>query len=524
MGCIISHSAKQDRTISPTQSITDSSNGSSNNTNNTGPYSRSSYRFVHKEVTEKVLNQNINNNIQGIVGLKNLGNTCFMNSALQCLSNTVPLVDYFLGYSWSNELNKKNPVGTGGVVAEQFGNLISKMWSGKKAGKSISPTEFKKAISSFRSQFRGNNQHDSHEFLAFLLDGLHEDLNRVLNKPYVPEIDSDGKLQEDVAVEAWKAYLLRNRSVIVDIFQGQLRNILSCLACGYQSFTFDPFMYMTVPISKAERKSLHDCLAEFCRPEILSLDSQWKCPKCKLPRDAEKKMDIWIAPPIFIVHLKRFENNQQGRRYKLDTAIDFPISNLDLSEFMGSNQPGQHIYDLYGCINHIGSLGQGHYTSYAKNRMNNKWYSFNDSSVREIQETEVCTKSAYVLFYNKVFIPENDINDASSSSVIISGGMIKRQSISGPHYWPHVNDPASPDRTSTIDNPHFDIIRLALSAAVTNSTNNDIPTNSVIDERNISLTSSINPSTLPTNSSILLPTGISTKNLSVGFDEIPHEN
>jgi ubiquitin C-terminal hydrolase len=265
MGCIIPKSPKHESCITPTPTIPLSEASE-------GQFSKSSYKFVHKEVTEKILKKNSS---QGIIGLKNLGNTCFMNSALQCLSNTVPLVDYFLGYCWTNELNLKNPVGTGGIVAEQFGYLISRMWSGAIKGSAISPLDFKKAISSFRSQFRGNSQHDSHEFLAFLLDGLHEDLNRVHLKPSVEEIDSDGKRQEDVAVEAWKAYLLRNRSIIVDIFQGQLRNILCCLSCQYQSFTFDPFMYMTVPIGvRNGRISLYDCLAEFCKPEILTFDCQ----------------------------------------------------------------------------------------------------------------------------------------------------------------------------------------------------------------------------------------------------------
>ena len=240
-------------------------------------FQRSSYRSVHKRAIEEVLQSNCD---PGVIGLKNLGNTCFLNTSLQCLANTIPLVDYFLGYSsWRNEINKTNPLGTGGLLVEEFGNLINMMWRNSDK-KPISPHEFKSALGKFNSQFAGNLQHDSQELLAFLLDGLHEDLNRVCKEELMVEDDIPSNLSDvELAIASWKSYLLRNRSIIVDIFQGQLRNVLICKTCQHRSAKFDPFMYLSVPLpSQIDDSdpaiSLNACLAEFCRPETLSGDCQ----------------------------------------------------------------------------------------------------------------------------------------------------------------------------------------------------------------------------------------------------------
>eukprot|EP00850_Spirogloea_muscicola_P003312 SM000013S26481 [mRNA] locus=s13:674209:679222:+ [translate_table: standard] len=152
----------------------------------------------------------------GIVGLQNLGNTCFMNSALQCLVHTPQLVDFFLG-DYSKQINKANPLGMEGELALAFGELLRKLWSPGKAP--IAPRAFKTKLARFAPQFSGYNQHDSQELLAFLLDGLHEDLNRVHKKPYIEAKDADGRPDQEVADEYWAHHRARNDSIIVDTCQ-----------------------------------------------------------------------------------------------------------------------------------------------------------------------------------------------------------------------------------------------------------------------------------------------------------------
>ncbi|MEE6469526.1 hypothetical protein FKM82_008661 [Ascaphus truei] len=189
----------------------------------------------HKVPTEK-----------GATGLSNLGNTCFMNSSIQCVSNTQPLTQYFTSGTHLYELNRTNPIGMKGHMAKCYGDLVQELWNGTQ--KNVAPLKLRWTIAKYAPRFNGFQQQDSQELLAFLLDGLHEDLNRVHDKPYVELKDSDGRPDWEVAAEAWDNHLRRNKSIVVDLFHGQLRSQVKCKTCGHTSVRFDPFNFLSLPL------------------------------------------------------------------------------------------------------------------------------------------------------------------------------------------------------------------------------------------------------------------------------------
>uniref|UniRef100_A0A8V5H827 Ubiquitin carboxyl-terminal hydrolase 19 n=1 Tax=Melopsittacus undulatus TaxID=13146 RepID=A0A8V5H827_MELUD len=189
--------------------------------------------------------------LPGFTGLVNLGNTCFMNSVIQSLSNTRELRDYFHDRSFESEINYNNPLGTGGRLAIGFAMLLRALWKGTHHA--FQPSKLKAIVASKASQFTGYAQHDAQEFMAFLLDGLHEDLNRIQNKPYTETVDSDGRPDQVVAEEAWQRHKMRNDSFIVDLFQGQYKSKLVCPVCSKVSITFDPFLYLPVPLPQKQK-------------------------------------------------------------------------------------------------------------------------------------------------------------------------------------------------------------------------------------------------------------------------------
>lgn len=196
----------------------------------------------------------------GNLGLSNLGNTCYMNSALQCLVH-VPEINYYFFYDlFEKELNRTNPLGNLGDVAVAFSNLLHKLFDVTGgAATLVTPREFKYTIGRYSSMFHGYQQQDSQEFLSWLLDALHEDLNRIQDKPYCekPELkDEDVKNPSaivDLAKQCWELHKKRNDSVIVDLFTGMYQSTLVCPVCSKKSVTFDPFNDLTLPLPVNKR-------------------------------------------------------------------------------------------------------------------------------------------------------------------------------------------------------------------------------------------------------------------------------
>nr|XP_049699105.1 ubiquitin carboxyl-terminal hydrolase 32 isoform X1 [Helicoverpa armigera] len=188
-------------------------------------------------------------NLPGATGLHNLGNTCFMNAALQSVWNTGPLTRYFNSGMHLYEVNTTNPLGTKGVLALRYGELCKEVWS--CSARSVAPLRVRWCVSRWARALAGGGQHDAQELLAWLLDALHEDLNRAAPPPArcLPRADdSGGRPDQVVAAEAWEQHTSRNASIMTELFYGQLKSKVQCDTCGKDSVRFDAFNMLSLPL------------------------------------------------------------------------------------------------------------------------------------------------------------------------------------------------------------------------------------------------------------------------------------
>ena len=205
------------------------------------PFSRQKYDLND---LINILNPKLNH---GLCGSQNLGNTCFMNSSIACISNCSELTYYFLSKKFLKDINKSNRDGAGGKLAMAWYDLIYYYWnSNHRYG---NPHSIKSIVASKNRKFSGYQQQDSNEFMTVFLEILGEDLNKA-NKKVYRELKEQQKGESDVdaAQRFWKLHIQRNDNIITDLFHGLLKSTITCPKCKFKSITYDPFNTITLTI------------------------------------------------------------------------------------------------------------------------------------------------------------------------------------------------------------------------------------------------------------------------------------
>ncbi|XP_055545273.1 ubiquitin carboxyl-terminal hydrolase 15 isoform X2 [Wyeomyia smithii] len=338
---------------------------------------------------------------RGLTGLKNLGNTCYMNSILQCLSNSTFLTEYFTEGLFRQHLNGNNK--TQGRIAEEVAAVIVTLWTGKY--KCIASKNLRYVVGQYERQFGGIEQQDSHEFLTILMDWLHSDLQTVSMKI---ETSLD---QLPPSEKAWVEYLKGKESYVSQLFYGQIKSTVKCRRCGKESATYESFSNLSLELpNDANRCHLNDCLEMYFHGEDIR---GWNCPQCKDNQVAIKKLDISRLPSILVIHFKRFYADPDAISTvykKKQNYVKFPLTEFDMSAHIAPSEINRNLrlrnrrYHLYGVSNHYGSMESGHYTAFCKNSIHQIWYKFDDHMVSSLDVSDVCSSAAYILFYS--MLPE----------------------------------------------------------------------------------------------------------------------
>jgi ubiquitin C-terminal hydrolase len=269
----------------------------------------------------------------------------------------------------------------------------------------ITPSSFKKLIGEKNDMWNEYNHQDSQEFFNFLISQIKEEVGEKVKSIPVSNFIMDHKLVSHaidniIATDALTKYQSHEYSPLTELFDGLYENTIVCTCCKTTNIKFEPFLTLAIDI---KNNDLYDCLDTLCSSQQLDIDNKLKCGFCGLLNRAYKKTLFWKTPKILVIHIKRFGVGSQ----KITTNINYPIIDLDLSNYIDSKSPFKvnSKYDLIGinlhqALGHSRNINAGHYTSIVKDMINNNWYLYNDSDEPiEIQYNDLQNKDAYLLFY-----------------------------------------------------------------------------------------------------------------------------
>ena len=327
-------------------------------------------------------------------GLINLGNTCYMNSIIQCIShlNIFDTSNEAFIKDYQKVLHKNDT-----ELIEQW-LILQKSLRTSNANQRINPIDFYKSfiikLKKDGYYFVGFDQNDAGEFMTILFDLLHKCLQYRIN------ISINGETKNALdkiavnSIQSWSQFFKNEYSYIVKSTYSQLLSITNCPLCNYSTHNHDPIQIITLHM-KESLKTLYDLLTDFVKMEVLDNDNTWKCDKCQERVNPEKKNIFWNLSDVLIFQIKRYNNNLT----KNNGHIKFPLL-LKMGRFCMNYNESSTQYELCAISIQMGSLNGGHYIAICKD--GDQWNVYNDTSVFKIELDELLQRSPYCLFYKRI--------------------------------------------------------------------------------------------------------------------------
>ena len=367
----------------------------------------------NNEIVDFLKNNREYDNFFPLIGLQNVGLTCYMNSILQCLLHIPELNVFFIKLypERKNEFMKiNNDCETNGRLCEEYYNIVKKVFEFKNnsnniykiykhyyRNNSIAPITFNKLLSNLNPQFARYESNDAKDLLLYLFQAMHSEVNYYGDK----RLKNVPKCNQLIEYESFKFFMTVNKSLNLSIFShlfyGITKSITKCSSCNNKLYNFQFIQFLSFPTFEYKKGyfNLYRGFKDFIKTEKMSGDNQCYCQYCKGLRDSLVKTKIFIPPLYLLINIDYGKNKKF-----LPSSINFG-SSIDIKDFIDKNYKGCTQYKLISVTTHIGQSGNGgHYISYCRDSKD-KWYEFNDSSVYESSSNEIYNYTPYLLIYKK---------------------------------------------------------------------------------------------------------------------------
>ena len=344
-----------------------------------------------------------------LIGLNNIGATCYMNATLQCLSNTKPLTEYFLTKF------QRNPNRT---MANEYYIVIKHLWDRAQNNIPYSPNSFKETLSKENPLFEGIAANDSKDLINFLIERFHQELNEI--KRNIQDNNNNNnnldQTNENLMLNIFvKEFQKKYNSPISNLFYGIIETKSQCHFCKTMKFNFQVYSFLEFPLQQVNQfyynngkrqlfnndgtnpdVNLYECFDYYRKVDLMNGDNQMYCNICNCLRDAYYSTEVYSAPLNLIINLNR------GKGAVYECKVNFPAQ-LNLINYV-TYKDGVTVFELYAVICHLGpSSMSGHFVAYCKNRKDNKWYLYNDSIVTKCtKEKQYQDGMPYILFYRAI--------------------------------------------------------------------------------------------------------------------------